>query len=84
MDTVRGELRELMGVEAAPDAVLIHRWERAIPQYVVGHRALMAAIDGLEARCPGLFVGGNFRGGISVGDCVSGAAEAARRIAEHL
>ncbi len=84
VETVRGELRELMGVEAAPDAVLIHRWERAIPQYVVGHRALMAAIDGLEARCPGLFVGGNFRGGISVGDCVSGAAEAARRIAEHL
>lgn len=84
VETVREELREIMGVEAAPDVVLVHRWERAIPQYVVGHRALMAGIDGLEASCPGLFVGGNFRGGISVGDCVTGAAEAARRIAALL
>ena len=84
VETVRGELRELMGVEPAPDVVLIHRWKRAIPQYVVGHRALMAGIDRLEAGCPGLFVGGNFRGGISIGDCVTGAAEAARRIAAHL
>ena len=84
VETVRGELRELMGVEAAPDAVLIHRWERAIPQYVVGHRALMAGIARFEAGCPGLFVGGSFRGGISVGDCVTGAAEAARRIAALL
>ena len=83
-EAVRGELRELMGVEPAPDVVLIHRWQRAIPQYVVGHRALLAGIDRLEAGCPGLFVGGNFRGGISIGDCVTGAAEAARRIAAHL
>ena len=83
-ETVRGELRELMGVEPAPDVVLIHRWQRAIPQYVVGHRALMAGIDRLEAGCPGLFVGGNLRGGISIGDCVTGAAEAARRIAARL
>ena len=84
VEVVRGELRELMGVEPAPDVVLVHRWERAIPQYVVGHRALMAGIDRLEAGCPGLFVGGNFRGGISIGDCVTAAAEAARRIAAHL
>ena len=83
-ETVRGELRELMGVEPAPDVVLIHRWQRAIPQYVVGHRALMAGIDRLEAGCPGLFVGGNFRGGISIGDCVTGAAKAAARIAGRL
>ena len=84
VETVRGELRELMGVEAAPDAVLIHRWKRAIPQYVVGHRALVAGIARFEAGCPGLFVGGSFRGGISVGDCVTGAAEAARRISSLL
>ena len=84
VETVRAELRELMGMEAAPDAVLVHRWPRAIPQYVVGHRALLAGIDRFEAGCPGLFLGGSFRGGISVGDCVTGAAGAARRIADHL
>lgn len=78
------ELRDLMGIARAPDLTLVHRWPRAIPQYVIGHRAAMADVDRVEERQPGLFVGGNFRGGISVGDCVSGADAAARRIAARL
>lgn len=80
---VRDELRQLMGIEAKPDEIVLRRWERAIPQYVMGHGTAMGAVDNLEQSQPGLYVGGNFRGGISVGDCVSRASETARKIADR-
>jgi protoporphyrinogen/coproporphyrinogen III oxidase len=84
IEAVRDELRDLMGIETAPDEVILRRWERAIPQYVMGHPQVMSDLDAVEQAQPGLFLGGNFRGGISVGDCVSRASEAARKIADLL
>lgn len=81
IEAVAGELRDLMGIQPGPDEAIVHRWPQAIPQYLVGHIGIMAEVDALEQRCPGLFVGGNFRGGISVGDCVSRASETAQRLA---
>ena len=71
-------------LEIGPDEVIVRRWERAIPQYVIGHPTVMKAVDALEEAQPGLHVGGNFRGGISVGDCVSRACESAQKIAASL
>ena len=44
----------------------------------------MNAVDAVEQAQPGLYVGGNFRGGISVGDCVSRAYETAHKIGAWL
>lgn len=82
IDAVRGELRDLMGIEPAPDEVVVRRWQRAIPQYVLGHADVMTAVDDVEQSHPGLHVGGNFRGGISVGDCVSRACETADKLVD--
>lgn len=84
IDAVVDELRDLMGMTVAPDEVIVRRWERAIPQYVIGHPTVMNAVDALEEAQPGLHVGGNFRGGISVGNCVSRACESAQKIAASL
>jgi oxygen-dependent protoporphyrinogen oxidase len=84
IDAVGDELRDLMGITVAADEVIVRRWDRAIPQYVIGHPALMNAVDAVEQAQPGLYVGGNFRGGISVGDCVSRAYETAHKIGAWL
>lgn len=81
---VLDEHRDLLGIEAPPDLFLIRRWPRAIPQYLIGHRQLVEDIEALEARQPGLCVSGNFRGGISVADCVTQARATADRLAVHL
>jgi oxygen-dependent protoporphyrinogen oxidase len=78
--TVLEELRAIMGVAGDPVYTNIIRWERAIPQYNLGYQAAMQEIDSLEARMPGLFFCGNFRGGIAVGDCVMSGERTARRI----
>ena len=79
--TVCGELRSIMGVEGAPVYSRIARWERAIPQYAPGHLALEDAIGDLEARVRGIFLCGNYRGGIAVGDCLISGQKLARRVA---
>jgi oxygen-dependent protoporphyrinogen oxidase len=81
---VRAELGSLMGVRGEPAYSRVTRWERAIPQYHLGHGTIMEAVDRLERDIPGLYVCSNFRGGISVGDCVKNAAALALRIAGEI
>lgn len=80
--TVHEELAELIGARAQPRWTRVTRWARAIPQYTLGHARRMAALDAAEHDLPGLHFCANFRGGISVADCIkSGHAVAARIIA---
>lgn len=79
-DALRGlvadELADLVGARS-PLTQTVTRHERAIPQYTLGHAARMAQIERTETANPGLVLAANYRGGISVGDCVtSGEATA--------
>jgi oxygen-dependent protoporphyrinogen oxidase len=84
VETVQKDLRDLMGIGERPDTVEIKRWEKAIPQYRMGHAELLAGIEAFENRYPGLYITGNFRGGISVGDCVSQSHAMAERVTADL
>lgn len=77
---VYAEHTSLLGASAPPVSMEINRWARAIPQYTLGYGSILGAIDDAERRAPGLHLLGNIRGGVSVGDCVRSAAEAARRL----
>jgi oxygen-dependent protoporphyrinogen oxidase len=82
--TVASELRSLMGVKGDPVYAKIIRWAKAIPQYNLGHLALVEEIGGLERQVPGLYLCGNYRGGIAVGDCLASGERLARRIAGEM
>ncbi len=47
-------------------------YERAIPQFKLGHYKLMNKIDAVEKQHPGLRISGNWRTGVAIGDCVEG------------
>ncbi|MFQ5641775.1 MAG: protoporphyrinogen oxidase [bacterium] len=64
------ELNKILALADQPDLIKIRRWHKAIPQYELGHQSHLDAIEKFESRHPGLFLSGNFRGGISVGDCM--------------
>ena len=62
----------------------VYRYEQAIPQYEVGHQALL---DGLEARLrafPGLFLTGNSYRGVSVNDCLREGKRTADKVSQYL
>lgn len=77
---VRSELASIMAVQGEPAYARVIRWERAIPQYNLGHGKIMTMVDALEASHPGLVVCANYRGGIAVGDCVRNGRDVAERI----
>lgn len=87
-----GELRErllddlapLLGISGEPSFVSHTFWESAIPQYTPAYGDLREALEQLERERPGLFACGNFRGGVSLPDCMESAAETARRVLSFL
>ena len=81
---VRRDLEHLLGTHGTPVFQRLVRWTHAIPQYTRQHAGIRAAIEALEAANPGLYLAGNYRGGISLGDTMRGSLEAAGRIAETL
>lgn len=80
IQTALDEQRALLGTPPKPDFVYVTAWKHAIPQYVRGHLARMAKVDATEAAHPGLHYCANYRGGISVGDCVKSAHAVVERI----
>jgi oxygen-dependent protoporphyrinogen oxidase len=81
---VRAELREALRVEAAPIFRHVVRWQRAIPQYHLGHLDRVARVEARAASHPGLFLGGNAYRGVALPDCVEQANALAERVASWL
>jgi oxygen-dependent protoporphyrinogen oxidase len=81
---VRVELRQTMGVTAPPVFHLIIRWERAIPQYRLGHLERLSRIQARAARHPGLFLMGNAYHGVALNDCTEQGVGAAERVRAYL
>ncbi len=75
------DLHDLVGVSSPPLFVRHTFWPRAIPQYTLGYERFLDAIGHVEQSAPGLFVGGNVRGGISMQDCIKSGEKLARQTA---
>jgi len=83
-EMVRGELYDILGLQGKPDVVKIKRWQRAIPQYELGHQAILDEVGNFEKANPGLYFSGNFRGGISVGDCILNSEKVASELIDTI
>ena len=55
-----------------------------MPQYRVGHAALVERIEAAVAAVPGVEVAGGAYHGIGIGDCLREGAAAAERALAHL
>lgn len=84
LSKVRKEFEALMGISADPVFTSERYWEKAIPQYNLGYIEHERFFDDFEKRNPGIFISGNFRGGISVGDCIKNADLVCNKINDQL
>jgi oxygen-dependent protoporphyrinogen oxidase len=77
---VDAEVREAMGITAPAAASRVTRWDRALPQYDVGHLDRVRAIrGGLPDR---LHLAGAAYDGVGIAPCVAQAEHVARTIAD--
>jgi oxygen-dependent protoporphyrinogen oxidase len=69
------ELQRTLGISAPPVSVDLKVWQHAIPQYNVGYGEVLRGIEQAERRLLGLHLLGNYRGGVSVADCIKSGWE---------
>ena len=84
LDMVLGELKSILGLKSDPEMVRIYRWDRAIPQYGLGHRKILRTVDEAMKRHPGLYITGNAYRGIGINDCVENSFLLAQRILNEI
>jgi oxygen-dependent protoporphyrinogen oxidase len=83
-EIVDGEIAKVLAISGPPSEQSIWRWERALPQYNLGHAERTKAIGQELARTPGLFLAGNYLEGPSIGECVSQGFKTAEAVRDYL
>jgi oxygen-dependent protoporphyrinogen oxidase len=81
---VRHELRAIAGIEAMPRYVEVNRWNRAMPQYLVGHLDRLERIEAAMSRFAGIELTGAAYRGVGIPDCIREATAAAAKLVNHL
>lgn len=74
------DLQKTLGISSEPQVIAITRWERAIPQYNIGHAERVRKIEGLLKAMTGLHLIGNYLHGVSTGDCIKEADRVAQEL----
>lgn len=76
---VRAEAADLLGARGEPVHAEVRYWRQGLPQPDLGHAARIDGLRGLEHAWPGLFVTGNYLGGVSTSACIDTALAVAAR-----
>lgn len=80
----REELAELIGLQGEPSWTAVRRWQRAMPQYHVGHLDRVVRIEAAIDRLPRLELAGNALHGVGIAPVIGTARRAAERLADAL
>jgi oxygen-dependent protoporphyrinogen oxidase len=78
------EVEQILGTRGEPRLVRVERWDRAMPQYHVGHVARVARIDAAVARHPGLALAGAAYTGVGIPQVIASGQAAAARVVTQL
>jgi len=81
---VRRELADMLGVRGEPDFMRVVRHPRSMPQYELGHVALVDAVEAELTRLPRLALAGNAYRGVGIPDCIQSGENAALRVMTDL
>lgn len=81
LNTVKKELKELMGIDTAPAFTRIFRWNKAIPQYNTGYGRLLSCLQQESKNLPNIHMRCNWIGGVSFNDCIANSQALAKKLA---
>lgn len=77
---VRADLRDLLGLEAAPRFSVVEKWINSMPQYHVGHLDRVSRIRSHLRALPTLRLAGNAYAGAGIPDCIRSGEKAAEAL----
>ncbi len=77
---VTGDIGEILEITGDPILVRIFRWNKAMPQYTLGHEERLSRIERWLSRNPGIFLTGSAYRGIGISDCIHQAELTAEQV----
>jgi protoporphyrinogen/coproporphyrinogen III oxidase len=80
LEVAREELKSTLGIAAEPLVSRAYLWEKAMPQYNLGHPERLKRIEAALQHHPDLALAGNGYRGIGIPDCIHSGELAAERI----
>jgi oxygen-dependent protoporphyrinogen oxidase len=78
------DVRDLLGIDVAPSLARIRRWNKSLPEYRVGHVALVDSLERSATEIPNFALAGAAYRGSGVPDTIRTAKIAAEKIALDL
>jgi protoporphyrinogen/coproporphyrinogen III oxidase len=79
-ELAKEELKLTLGITANPLLSRVFLWDKAMPQYNLGHPEFLKRIDAALKRHPGLALAGNGYRGIGIPDCIHSGELAVERV----
>ena len=80
LEVAREELSKTLGITAHPLLTRVYRWDKAMPQYNLGHPERLLRIVNMLKGYSGLALAGNAYQGIGIPDCIHSGEIAAQKI----
>ena len=84
IEMVKGELRDIMGITSEPLLTRIYRWEKAMPQYTIGHEERLSILDKKLSEYPGMFLTGSSYRGSGISECIKDGQLTAESVLKYL
>jgi oxygen-dependent protoporphyrinogen oxidase len=81
--TARADVEKLFAPGEVPVTREVVRWSRAIPQYAVGHPAIVARVSEDIARLPGISIAGNALRGVAFAKAATEGWRCGEAAAQH-
>ena len=78
------ELNLTLGITAEPILSRVFMWDKAMPQYNLGHPEILKRIDAALENHPGLALAGNGYRGIGIPDCIHSGELAIEKVTRDL
>ena len=83
LELAKEELDLTLGIKAEPLLSRIFMWDKAMPQYNLGHPEILKHVEAELKKYPGLALAGNGYRGIGIPDCIHSGELAVNKILEN-
>lgn len=80
LQMAKDEISKTIGIQIEPERSWVFRWEKAMPQYNLGHPQRLVRINKILDDLPKLSLIGNGYNGIGMPDCINSGIKAAEKI----
>ncbi|RCX16956.1 oxygen-dependent protoporphyrinogen oxidase [Fontibacillus phaseoli] len=85
LEVALGDIRNSLGIEAAPVTHLVTKWLDEMPNYHIKHHELVKSLEQkMAAAYPGVYLAGCSYYGVGIPDCIANGEKTAARIAGQL